>query len=85
MGEAKLLEEITDAIKTEVERTKNLVITADSRLVEDLDLDSIDIVSVTIRLEDRFHVSIDVQKVKELRYVSDLMDQMTNLLGKSAA
>lgn len=85
VGEAKLLEEITNAIRAEVERTKNVIITADSRLVEDLDLDSIDIVAVTIRLEDRFHVSIDVQKVKELRYVSDLMDQMTNLLGKSAA
>jgi len=85
VGEAKLLEEIANAIRAEVERTKNVIITADSRLVEDLDLDSIDIVAVTIRLEDRFHVTIDVQKVKELRYVSDLMDQMTNLLGKSAA
>ena len=40
---------------------------------------------MTIRLEDRFHVSIDVQEVKDLQYVSDLMDQMSRLLGKTAA
>lgn len=85
MTEAKLLEAVASAIRAEVESTKRLDIHADSRLVEDLGLDSIDIVAVTIRLEDRFLVSIDVQEVKELRSVSDLMDQMSRLLGKTAA
>jgi acyl carrier protein len=83
--EAKLLEVVASAIRAEAENTRTLPIEANSRLVEDLGLDSIDIVAVTIRLEDRFHVSIDVQEVKELQYVSDLMDQMSRLLGKSAA
>ncbi len=85
MAEVKMLEAIASAIRAEVERTKNLAIDADTRLVEDLGLDSIDIVGVTIRLEDRFRVSIDVQEIKEIRYVSDLMDQMRRLLGRTAA
>jgi acyl carrier protein len=83
--EAKLLEAVASAIRAEVERTKGMNIEANSRLVEDLGLDSIDIVAVTIRLEDRFHVDINVQDVKDLRFVSDLMDQMSRILGKSAA
>jgi acyl carrier protein len=85
VSEAKLLEAVASAIRAEAENTRDLPIEPTSRLVEDLGLDSIDIVAVTIRLEDRFHVSIDVQEVKELQYVSDLMDQMSRLLGKSAA
>lgn len=85
MTEAKILEAIANAVRAEVESTKDRVIEAHSRLVEDLGLDSIDIVAVTIRLEDRYHVNLDVQEVKDLRYVSDLMDQMSRLLGKSAA
>lgn len=85
MTEAKLLAAIANAIRAEAENTRELVIDANSRLVEDLGLDSIDIVAVTIRLEDRYHVTIDVQEVKDLRSVSDLIDQMSRLLGKTAA
>ncbi|MHC5541363.1 acyl carrier protein [Singulisphaera rosea] len=85
MTEAELLEAVASSIRAEVESTKMLPIHANSRLVEDLNLDSIDIVAVTIRLEDRFLVSIDVKEVKDLRFVSDLMDHMSRLIGKSAA
>jgi acyl carrier protein len=83
--EVKLLEAIASAIRAEAENTRTLPIESTSRLVEDLGLDSIDIVAVTIRLEDRFHVTLDVQEVKELQYVSDLMDMMFRLVGKTAA
>ncbi len=38
-----------------------------------------------MRLEDRFHVEIDVQDIKHFRCVSDLMAQLSGDLGKSAA
>ena len=64
---------------------RGLAIGPETRLVEELDLDSIDLVGVTMRLEDRFHVEIDVQDIKHFRCVSDLMAQLSGDLGKSAA
>lgn len=80
-----LLDSVANAIRAEAENTRTLTIDANTRLVEDLDLDSIDIVGVTMRLEDRFHIEIDVEDIKHFRSVSDLIDQVSILLGKSAA
>src|SRR5262249_22136553 len=85
VAESKLLEAIVSAIKAEAECTRKASIDANTRLVEDLGLDSIDIVGVTMRLEDRFHIRIDVEDIKHFRSVSDLMDEVSLLLGKSAA
>ncbi len=85
MKEAEILEAIAHAIRAEAERTREMTIEPETRLVEELGLDSIDLVGVTMRLEDRFHVEINVQEIKNFRCVSDLMDQLTGYLGKSAA
>ena len=85
MAELTLLDSVANAIRAEAENTRSLTIDANTRLVEDLDLDSIDIVGVTMRLEDRFHIEIDVEDIKHFRSVSDLIDQVSILLGKSAA
>jgi acyl carrier protein len=85
VGEAQLLDAVADAIRSEVERVKNVPIVNRTRLVEDLNLDSIDLVGITMRLEDRFHVEIDVQEIKNFRSVADLMDQVSMLIGKTAA
>ena len=85
MAESKILDAVAHAIRVEVERTQRTPITAETRLVEDLDLDSIDIVGITMRLEDRFRVQIDVQEIKNFRCVADLIDLVSNQMGKSAA
>lgn len=85
MADPRLLESVVDAIRAEAENTRTLPIDVNTRLVEDLNLDSIDIVGVTMRLEDRFHVQIDVEDIKLFRSVGDLIDQVSLLLGKSAA
>ncbi|WP_406695531.1 acyl carrier protein [Singulisphaera sp. Ch08] len=85
MAELTLLDSVANAIRAEAENTRTLTIEPNTRLVEDLDLDSIDIVGVTMRLEDRFHIEIDMEDIKHFRSVSDLIDQVSILLGKSAA
>lgn len=85
MAESKLLEAIANAIQAEAENTRGASIDANTRLVEDLGLDSIDIVGVTMRLEDRFRIDIHVEDIKHFRCVADLMAQVSMLLGKSAA
>lgn len=85
VADSKLLETIANAIRAEAENTRNASIDANTRLVEDLGLDSIDIVGVTMRLEDRFRIEIGVEDIKHFRSVRDLMDQVSLCLGKSAA
>jgi acyl carrier protein len=85
VGDAQLLEAVASAIRAEVERIDAYPILLTTRLVEDLNLDSIDLVGITMRLEDRFHVEIDVQEIKNFRSVADLVDQIAILIGKSAA
>jgi len=85
VAESKLLEAIVGAIKAEAESAREATIDANTRLVEDLGLDSIDIVGVTMRLEDRFHIRIDVEDIKHFRSVNDLIAEVSLLLGKSAA
>lgn len=85
MADSKILDAVANAIRAEVERTQRTAITEQTRLVEDLDLDSIDIVGITMRLEDRFRVQIDVQEIKNFRCVADLIDLVARQLGKSAA
>ncbi|MBV8606489.1 MAG: acyl carrier protein [Singulisphaera sp.] len=85
MKETEILAAVAEAIRAEAERTRGLAIGPETRLVEELGLDSIDLVGITMRLEDRFHVEIDVQDIKHFRCVSDLMAQVSGDLDKSAA
>jgi len=84
--EAVLLDVITSAIRSVATRTQATVITADTRLVEDLALDSLDLVGVLMKMEDHFDIKIDLDEVGNIRDVADLAAQVETLRGgKSAA
>jgi acyl carrier protein len=53
--------------------------------VEELGLDSLDLVAVVLKLEDQLHVPIGVQEIKNFRSVSDLVELVQRLQGTSAA
>ncbi len=48
-------------------------ITANSLLLQDLSLDSLDLVAVILRLQDEFGVEIDPDEIPTLRTVGDLV------------
>ena len=49
-------------------------ITRDTRIVEDLHADSLDVVEMLIALEDEFHISVPDEDAKTLTTVGALMD-----------
>ena len=85
MTDAKLLDVIETAIREESESVRGLVIRADSQLVDDLGLDSLDLVAVVLKLEDQLGVPIGVQEIRNFQRVSDLMELVRRLQGASAA
>ena len=80
-----LLKAIEDAIREECESARDKAISAESRLVEDLGLDSLDLVAVVLKLDDQYQVPIAVQEIRNFRAVSDLLDLLTPLLCEQAA
>ena len=77
--DADLLEAVADAIRSVSKRTQTMVIQADSLLVEDLSLDSLDLVGVLMKLEDRFGLVIEIEDVPNTRTVYDLGEHIAKL------
>ena len=63
---------IAETIRGVSARARDVDITDDSRLLEDLALDSLDLVAVVIGLQDRFAVEIDPDELPVLQTVGDL-------------
>jgi len=51
-----------------------------SRMIEDLGAESADVVNIVACLEDKYRVSIDEEKIAEIRTVSDLYDLVLGLI-----
>ena len=53
-------------------KAKEVEITSESLLIDDLGMDSLDIVRVIMNLEDRYHVEIDLDEAPKFERVRDL-------------
>ncbi|GAC1465068.1 MAG: hypothetical protein NVSMB9_04350 [Isosphaeraceae bacterium] len=82
---AALLDVIAGAIRSVAKRTETTVINEETRLVEDLGLDSLDLVSVIMKLEDQFEVRIELDDIPNLLRVSDLAGHIAQLRGDHSA
>jgi acyl carrier protein len=69
---------VVDLIQTVSAKAKHVEITPHSLLLEDLSLDSLDLVRVIMLIEDRYHISIDLDEIPKMKYVKDL----TAILGQ---
>jgi acyl carrier protein len=76
----ELLERLRSILVTEFELDPEQV-TEDARLVEDLDLDSIDGVTIVVRLEARLHVSMSDEEIQKMATVGDIVDALAAGLG----
>jgi acyl carrier protein len=63
---------ITAMIRTVSAKARQAQITPETLLVEELELDSLDLVRVFMLIEDRYHVAIDLDEVPKMRQVRDL-------------
>ena len=80
-----LLNEIAQAIRVTSKRTQTMAITAESKLVEDLSLDSLDHVGVLMKLEDRFDIKIELDDVPNIETVSELAAHLERIRGPQAS
>ncbi|MER8236520.1 acyl carrier protein [Streptomyces sp. NPDC101490] len=67
---AEIVEEVTGLESAEV--------TAEKSFTEDLDIDSLSMVEITVVIEDRFEVRIPDDQVAELRTVGDAVDYIAD-------
>ena len=65
-------------IHTVSAKARQVEITPQSLLLEELALDSLDLVRVIMLIEDRYHIAIDLDEVPKLKRVHDL----TAILGR---
>ncbi len=79
-----LLEVVSDLIRSVSAKAKDKVITKDSLLLEELALDSLDLVRVIMLMEDRYRVAIDLDEVSNMKCVADVARTLDREL-KSAA
>jgi acyl carrier protein len=75
---------ISEAIRSVSARARLTTIGSDSLLLEDLALDSLDLVAVILRLQDEFGVEIDPDEITEMRTVSDLVASLDRQVRAAA-
>jgi acyl carrier protein len=75
---------ITEAIRAVSAKARDVVMTANSLLYEDLALDSLDMVAVILRLQDEFQVEIDPDEITTMRRVEDIAASLTKQLRAAA-
>lgn len=56
-------------------------IEADTDLLEDLDADSLDLVEVTMAIEDHYGIEIDDEVIAEIHTLDDVVREINRLLG----
>lgn len=72
--EKKILTLIAEKLNKKVEDIK-----MESRLVEDLGADSLDVVELVMAFEDEFGVSLPDEDVAKLKTIQDIVTYITNL------
>ena len=65
-------------------QARAVAITPDSLLLEELALDSLDLVAVILRLQDHFQVEVDPDEIPALRSVGDLIATLERHLSLAA-
>ena len=74
MPDSLIAQEIAGVVRQAAKLAPNVEIEADSRLVEDLGIDSLDLVGVLLKIQDHFEVEIDDDDVAQLKTIGSLAD-----------
>jgi acyl carrier protein len=85
MIDSTLVAEIAGIVRQAAKLPPQVIIVADSRLVEDLAIDSLDLVGVLLAVQDHFDIVIDDDLVPSLRRIVDLAETVAKGRGLAAA
>lgn len=85
MTDTSLVAELTALVRASAKLPPTRPIDPEARLVEDLGIDSLDLVGVYLSIQDRFGVEIDEADVPSLARVADLALYITARRPSAAA
>jgi acyl carrier protein len=77
----RLIEEISAIVRKAAKLQPGVAITPESRLVEDLMIDSLDLVSLVLQFQEHFDVVIEDEAMPNLRRVGDIFDYLATVNG----
>lgn len=81
---ADMISVVAQAIRGVSPKAREIPILPGSLLLEELALDSLDLVAVILDVQDRFQVEIDPDEIPNLRSVEDLLTSVSNHLKAAA-
>jgi acyl carrier protein len=79
-----LIAVVGESIRSVSAKARALQVNPDTLLLEELGLDSLDMVAVILRIQDHFQVEIDPDEIPNLRSVDDLVVSLANHLRAAA-
>lgn len=79
-----MISAVAEAIRSVSSKAREVPILPGSLLLEDLALDSLDLVAVILEIQDRFKVEIDPDEIPNLRSVADLLSTVSDHLRAAA-
>jgi len=82
---SELLPVVVSMIHSVSAKAKQQDVKPRSLLLEELALDSLDLVRVVMLMEDRYHITIDLDQVPKLKCVSDLTIMLAREIRSTAA
>ena len=85
MIDPSLLSQLTATVRKVGRIPRDVPITAETCLVEDLRIDSLDLFAVLIAVQDRFDLVIDVEDMPDLNRVGDLAAYVATRRSAAAA
>jgi acyl carrier protein len=85
MIDSTLVTEVAGIVRQSAKVPSHVTITPDSRLVEDLAIDSLDLVGVLLAMQDHFDIVIDDDVVPSLSRIVDLVETVAKGRGLAAA
>jgi acyl carrier protein len=85
MMDSTLVAEVAGIVRQAAKVPPHVVIVGESRLVEDLAIDSLDLVGVLLAVQDHFDIVIDDEVVPSLRRIGDLAESVARQRGLATA
>jgi acyl carrier protein len=85
MAESRVMATVVELVRRLGKVSPTVLVTEDSRFVEDLGIDSLDLVSLFLRIQDRYSVEIDDADFPELTTVGRLCSYIADRQGVAAA
>jgi acyl carrier protein len=80
----ELMAAVGEAIRSVSVKARTMPITSASLILEDLALDSLDLVAVIVHIQDHFGVEIDPDEIPNLRSVDDLVSSLKSQIQAAA-